>query len=174
MPKKLYFNRVLTIVSWKINEFEEPLKQLRKIRRDLNFVLKCQKKPYLKTCKSRSIEPEQLNLIQAYLLNSPPPKTWVHWSISAELEEFLRVTKTAQLNAIIEGNTLPILDIDYDVIQMHLIAERLARYLLEQKKPKVDRLNQVSWWYYVLIFLMIIIRLVLYRIPRIYVDKSSR
>lgn len=174
MPERLYFNRILTIVSWKIDEFEEPLSQLKKIRRDLNFIIKCKQKPHLKTCSSRHIEPQQLNLIHTYLLDYSPPERWIHWSLSTKFDEFLKTLNSEQLNEMIKGTIIPSVDIDPDVMQMHLIAERLARHLIKHKKLRVDRLNQVKWWYYALIFLIIIINFVVYRFPRMYVDKSSR
>ena len=48
MPQSLYYDRILTMTSWKINHLEGPLQGLKKIRKQVRNEIKCRNKPLLK------------------------------------------------------------------------------------------------------------------------------
>lgn len=173
MPSKLYFNRVLSIVSWKIDHLEEPLQQLKTMRQNLNLIIKCSQKPQLKSCQPMTISSAQLHTINHYLLGHEIPNRWMHWNYSSDLEKYLSEVDNSQLENLLLGTLKTPFEIDPDVLKMQVLAERVVRFLTHKYRfRKANQLNEIPWWYYLAIFIMILSCLIFYSRSESFVDNS--
>ena len=160
MPQSLYYDRILTMTSWKINHLEGPLQGLKKIRKQVRNEIKCRNKPYLKSCEKFELTFQQKSFLEQHLLNYPPPKMWIHWSSSEKIDNQLKLLSNAEIDEYLDENSHFHQDITHPLLRMHLLSEKLARNL-KQKYSTVsfNQFNNIPWWYFLILFLLVLLNI---------------
>lgn len=160
MPERLYYDRILTMTAWKVKHLDRPLKELKKIRKRTHRKIKCRKKPYLKSCKNFAIKIAEESFTDQYLLNYPPPKKWVHWSSSKEIDDHLKTITNSQIERYLNGEINLLSNFDPDIIKMHVLSEKLSRSIkLKYSTNSFRQFNDIPWWYFLILLILVLLNI---------------
>ncbi len=160
MPKRLYYDRIITMTKWKINHLDGPLKELKKIRKQVRIQLKCLKKPNLKSCQNFRLSAHQESILNKFILSHPIPKKWIHWSAPTKIDNYLREITNSEIENYLNRKSNFLNNFDPAVVRMHVLSEKLARFLKrEYSKNVYNHIKEIQWWYFFILFLFVLLNL---------------
>ena len=160
MTDRLYYDRILTMTAWKINHLDRPLQELKKIRKQIRNKLKCDKKPFLKSCKKFKITSQKKAFLNQYLLRYSPPNKWIHWSAPQEIDDFLRDITNSEIDKYLSDNSRFLNYFEPELVKMHILAEKLARVLkLKYSTDSFNQFNDIPWWYFLILLVLVLLNI---------------
>ena len=174
MPERLYYDRILSMTAWKVNHLDRSLKELISIRKRMRKTLKCRNKPNLKSCQTYQIALIQKSLLEEYLFKYPVPKKWIHWSVPEGIDEYLATCTNLEIEKFLKGESKFLSHLDPNIVIMHAMSEKLARYL-KQKYPTYPftLLSDIPWWYFLILFLFVLLNISLCNNYNLTADKQN-